>query len=138
VLPHALEIAGQNGANFSVVLMEVVEPTSAPAYYSPEVTGAPLNWGQFIEQEIAHGKKAAGEYLQSIEKQFREKGIPVSSIVVTGKAAEEIIAYARKNPFTVIVMATHGRKGISRFVYGSVTESVLFGVTNPMVVVRPQ
>jgi nucleotide-binding universal stress UspA family protein len=138
VLPHALEIAGQKGANFNVILMEVVETPATPAYYSPEITGVPLNWGQFVEQEMARSKKAAEEYLLGIEKQFHEKGIPVSSIVVTGKAAEEIISYSRKNPFTVIVMATHGRKGISRLVYGSVTEGVLFGVTNPIVVVRPQ
>ena len=137
-IPIALEIAGQKGANFNVVLMEVVEPPATPAYYTPEVTGVPMNWGQFVEDEIARGKIAAQSHLQQIEQQFKDKGITVSSLVTVGKASEEIAGYGRKNPNTVIIMATHGRKGFSRLVYGSVTESVLFGVTNPVIVVRPQ
>ena len=137
-IPIALEIAGQKGANFNVVLMEVVEPPATPAYYTPEVTGVPMNWGQFVEDEIARGKIAAQSHLQQIEQQFKDKGITVSSLVTVGKASEEITGYGRKNPNTVIIMATHGRKGFSRLVYGSVTESVLFGVTNPVIVVRPQ
>jgi nucleotide-binding universal stress UspA family protein len=136
-IPLALEIAGQKGASFNVVLMEVVEPPSTPAYYTPEVSGVPMNWGQFVEDEISRGKIAAQDHLQKFEQQFKDKGIFVSSIVVVGKAAEEIAGYGCKHPNTVIIMATHGRKGISRLVYGSVTESVLFGVTNPVIVVRP-
>ncbi|HXY73900.1 MAG TPA: universal stress protein, partial [Dehalococcoidales bacterium] len=101
-IPIALEIAGQKGANFNVVLMEVVEPPATPAYYTPEVTGVPMNWGQFVEDEIARGKTAAQSHLQQIEQQFKDKGITVSSLVTVGKASEEITGYGRKNPNTVI------------------------------------
>jgi nucleotide-binding universal stress UspA family protein len=138
VIPHAKALAKQKGATMDVVLMEVVEPPITPSYYSPELTGMPMNWGQFVEQEIARSKKAAQEYLSGIENEFRQEGINVSSIIMTGTPAEEIAAYAGKNPYTVIVMATHGRRGLSRLVYGSVAQSVLFSVTNPMVLVRPQ
>jgi nucleotide-binding universal stress UspA family protein len=138
VIPHAKALAKQKGAPLDVVLMEVVEPPITPSYYSPELTGMPLNWGQFVEQEIARSKKAAQEHLTGVEKQFREAGINVSSLVLTGKPAEEIVTYAGKNPFTVIIMATHGRTGLSRLVYGSVAQSVLYGITNPMVLIRPQ
>ncbi|MDP2919506.1 MAG: universal stress protein [Dehalococcoidia bacterium] len=138
VLPHVEALAKQKGAEVSVILMEVVEPPVTPSYYSPELTGVPLNWGQFVEQEMARNKKAAQEYLAGVEKRFKEAGIQVCSIVHTGKPAEEVIAYAKKNPFSVIIMSTHGRTGLSRLVYGSVAESVLFGVSNPMVLVRPQ
>jgi nucleotide-binding universal stress UspA family protein len=138
VIPHAKALAKQKGAPMDVVLMEIVEPPITPSYYSPELTGMPLNWGQFVEQEIARSKNAAREYLTSIENEFRKEGINVSSVILTGTPAEEIATYAGKNPYTVIVMATHGRTGLSRLVYGSVAQSVLFGVTNPMVLVRPQ
>jgi nucleotide-binding universal stress UspA family protein len=138
VLPHAEAIAAQKGVTVNVVLMQIIEPPVAPSYYSPELTGIPLNWGQFVEQEMARSKKAAQEYLAETEKRFKNMGVPVTSMVLTGKPAEEIVAYANKNPYTVIVMATHGRTGLSRLVYGSVAESVLFGVTNPIVLVRPQ
>lgn len=138
VLPHAEAIAKQKGAQANVVLLEVVESPVTPSYYSPELTGVPLNWGQFVEQEMARSKKAAQEYLAGVEKQCQDAGLAVSSMVLTGKPAEEIVAYARKNPYTIVVMATHGRTGLSRLVYGSVAESVLFGITNPIVLVRPQ
>jgi nucleotide-binding universal stress UspA family protein len=138
VIPHAIALAKQKGSPMDVVLMEVVEPPITPTYYSPELTGMPLNWGQFVDQEIARSKKAAQEYLSSVEKQFRDEGINVRSTILTGKPAEEIVSYANKNPYTVVIMATHGRTGLSRLVYGSVAESVLYGITNPMVLIRPQ
>jgi nucleotide-binding universal stress UspA family protein len=138
VIPHALALAKQKGVTNNVVLMQVCEPPVAPSYYSPELTGVPLNWGQFIEQEMTRSKETAQRYLAGEEKRFKDAGIPVTSLVLTGKPAEEIITYGNKNPFTVFVMATHGRSGLSRLVYGSVAESVLFGITNPIVLVRPQ
>lgn len=138
VIPHAIALAKQKGSPMDVVLMEVVEPPITPTYYSPELTGMPLNWGQFVDQEIARSKKAAQEYLSGVEKQFRDEGINVRSTILTGKPAEEIVSYANKNPYTVVIMATHGRTGLSRLVYGSVAESVLYGITNPMVLIRPQ
>lgn len=138
VLPHAEAIAQQKGVTVNVVLMQIIEPPVAPSYYSPELTGIPLNWGQFVEQEMVRSKKAAQEYLADVEKRFQALGVPATSMVLTGKPAEEIVAYANRNPYTVVVMATHGRTGLSRLVYGSVAESVLFGITNPIVLVRPQ
>jgi len=136
VLPHALTLAAQSGAITEVVLLQVIEPPSTPAYYSPELTGVPFNWGQFVEQEIERGKKKAAEYLAGIEKQFRDIGMPVRSIITSGTPADEIICFANKNPFTIIVMATHGRSGFRRLVYGSVAESVLFGTINPIMLVK--
>lgn len=138
VIPHAKVLANQKGAPMDVVLMEVVEPPITPSYYSPELTGMPLNWGQFVEQEIARSKNAVKEYLSAIGTQFREMGIGVSSLILTGTPAEEIVTYANKNPYVVVIMATHGRTGLSRLVYGSVAQSVLYGITNPMVLVQPQ
>jgi len=138
VIPHAIVLAKQKGAPMNVVLMQIVEPPMTPTYYSPELSGIPLNWGQFVEQEMARSKKAAQDYLTGVENQFRKEGIQVSSLILTGKPAEEIVSYTSKNPYTVVIMATHGRTGLSRLVYGSVAESVLYGITNPMVLIRPQ
>jgi nucleotide-binding universal stress UspA family protein len=138
VIPHAKTLAKQKGAPMDVILMEVVEPPIAPSYYSPELTGMPLNWGQFVEQEISRSKNSVKEYLSTIANQFHSEGITVSSLILTGTPAEEIVTYANKNPYTVVIMATHGRTGLSRLVYGSVAQSVLYGITNPMVLVQPQ
>jgi nucleotide-binding universal stress UspA family protein len=140
VLPHAKEVAKYKArVPIEIILLQVCEPPTAPSYYSPEISGVPLNWGQFVDQEMVRSKKAATEYLAKIEAQFRSEGINnVKSLVLSGKASEEIIKYANKNPFTVVVMATRGRSGLSRLVYGSVAESVLFNINNPLILVRPQ
>ncbi len=111
----------------------------APTYYAPEITSVPLNWGKFVEDELERSKKAAIEYLAKVAEEFKNDGIAnVTSLVLIGKPADEIINYANKHPATVIVMATRRRSGLSRLVYGSVAESVLFGITNPLVMIRPQ
>jgi hypothetical protein len=53
-----------------------------------------------------------------------------------GLAAETIIDYARHHPIDLIVMATHGRSGLQRWVYGSVADKVLRGANQPVLLVR--
>ena len=137
VLPHVKELAKQRGTEpLDVVLLRICEPPSIPSYSTPELPDVPLNWGEYIQQETARCKQTAKEYLAEIKKQFNDTGISIRSEVLVGKAADEIVDYAKKNPLNVIVMATHGRSGLSRWVYGSVTENVLLGVSSPALLVR--
>ncbi len=139
VLPHVEILAKQRGTEpLDVVLLRVCEPPVTPSYYAPELSGVPLNWGEYIQQETVRGKQIANDYLARIEKRFRDSNINVRSEVLVGKAADEIVDYASKNPFSLIVMATHGRSGLKRWVYGSVAESVLLGVAGPILLVSPQ
>lgn len=136
VLPHVEALAQQRGETVEVTLIRVCEPPPMPSYYSMELSGVPLNWGQYVQQEIDRCQHVAGEYLAGIEKRLKDKNISVRSEVLTGKASQEIIIYASKNPFGLIVMTTHGRSGLGRLVYGSVAESVLLGASNPIFLVR--
>lgn len=139
VLPHAEALAKQRDTKLvDVVLLRVCEPPTTPSYYAPELSGVPLNWGKYMEQEVAKCKQMAKEYLAEIEKRFKGIGISVRSEVLVGKANDEIVEYANKNPFNLIVMATHGRAGLSRWVYGSIAEYVVLGVSSPVLLVRTQ
>ncbi len=138
VLPYVRTLAKQRGVEpVDVVLLRVCESPVTPAYYTPELTGVPLNWGRYMEQDMARSKQAADKYLAGIEKQLRDAGLNVRSEVLIGKAADEITDYVNRNPFNLIVMATHGRSGLSRWVYGSVAENILLGVSSPIFLVRP-
>lgn len=138
VLPHAEALARQGGREMvTVILVRVCEPPTMPAYYTPELAEIPLNWGQYAQQETARGKQAAAEYLAGIELRFKNSGINVKSEVLVGKATDEIVAYANKTPYNLIVMATHGRSGLSRLVYGSVAANILVGVSSPLLLVKP-
>ena len=44
----------------------------------------------------------------------------------------------RKNPFSIMVMTTHGRAGLSRWVHASVAEYVVMGVSSPILLIGPQ
>jgi nucleotide-binding universal stress UspA family protein len=138
VLPHAEALARQGGPEMvTVILVRVCEPPAMPAYYTPELAEIPLNWGQYAQQETARCKQVSAEYLAGIETRFRNNGINAKSEVLVGKATDEIVAYANKTPYNLIVMATHGRSGLSRLVYGSVAANMLVGVNSPLLLVKP-
>ena len=138
VLPHVETLVKQRGTELvDVVLLRVCEPLATPSYYDPELSGVPLNWGEYEQQEMARSKRAANEYLTGIEKRLKDSNISARLVVLEGKAADVIVDYAQKNPFNLIVMATHGRSGLSRWVYGSVAENILQGVSSPVFLVRP-
>lgn len=139
VLPHVEVLAKQRGIDsLEVVLLRVAETPSMPSYYGPELSGVSLNWGEFMQQEEVRRKKSSIEYLAEIEAQLKERNINARSEVVEGKANDEIINYANKDPHTMIVIASHGRSGFSRLVFGSVAASLLHGVTCPIFVVKPK
>jgi nucleotide-binding universal stress UspA family protein len=58
-------------------------------------------------------------------------------VVSEGPAAEAILRVAENEDVDLIVMATHGRSGLRRWVYGSVTEKVLRSAGRAMFVIRP-
>ena len=53
-----------------------------------------------------------------------------------GDAAEENVALAKESPESLIVMASHGRTGLKRWVLGSVAETVARHSNNPVLIVR--
>jgi nucleotide-binding universal stress UspA family protein len=139
VLPHVEALVKQQGTEpFDIILLRVSEPPTTPFYYAPELSGVPLNWGEYVDQAVAKDKEMAAEYLAGTEKKLKDAGIKAKSEVLVGKAADEIITYLTNRACSIIVMATHGRSGVKRWVYGSVVQDVLLGVSCPVLLVRPK
>ena len=65
------------------------------------------------------------------------EGVEVEADVVVGYATEEILAAADKHGADIIVMGTHGRKGIDRILFGSVAEKVVTQSRIPVLTIRP-
>ena len=65
------------------------------------------------------------------------KGVEAEGRVVVGYAAEEILKTAAKENCDLIVMGTHGRKGIDRILFGSVAEKVVKRSPVPVLTIRP-
>ena len=83
-----------------------------------------------VEQE-------SSEYLGEIASALRDKGVKVDTKVILGTPASAIADYSHEIDCDVIAMATHGRSGISRWVLGSVTETLVRTSGNPVLVVPP-
>jgi nucleotide-binding universal stress UspA family protein len=90
----------------------------------------------------AQAGSEASHYLSEKVAQLRTKGLPnVSSVLIEGGAegaAAAIIDLARKSSDNLVIMSTHGRSGIGRWLLGSVTERVVRHSGNPVLVIRPQ
>ena len=65
-----------------------------------------------------------------------DEGLPVIEAVVSGTAYRSILEYADEEGIDMIVMGTHGRQGIDRYLLGSVTERVVRSADQPVLTVR--
>ena len=84
-------------------------------------------------------KEEAGAYLEAKVNELRQNGVEkVSSILLLGSGADEIIDLARTTPDNLIAMCTHGRSGVKRWALGSVTEKVVRHSGDPVLVVRAE
>jgi len=135
VLPHVEALAKQGGPDLiDVVLLRVCEPPVILSDYPEAIM--PDKWEEHIEKEMTKTRGVCGVYLSDVEKRLQEAGISVRTEVLVGNAADEIINYASKTRHNLIIIATHGRSGVSRWAYGSVAEKILLGVPSPILVVK--
>ncbi|MGE5062356.1 MAG: universal stress protein [Betaproteobacteria bacterium] len=89
-----------------------------------------LDEARYLDQLIAEAERGFTEYLRAIATKF--KNFQVTYAVERGKPAEIIIRRAAAAASTLILMATHGRSGLSRWLLGSVAEKVLRATSNPL------
>ena len=138
VLPHVEELARSCGTK-EVILVSVTEGIigykAAPEYKPP---GPFLQLRTVSRVPVAVGKKQgqAQRYLGRIAKRLRNKGIEVRSEVLLGNPAQEITSFAEHDGVDLIVMASHGRSGPSRWAHGNVAEKVFRATCVPILMVR--
>jgi len=131
VLPHVEEIAKGCHAG-EVVLLRVCEPPIVLSDYP----GSESAWEEHLDQETTHALQRCSLYLHEVEERLRASGINVRSDSLLGRAAEQIVDYAARNEIDLIVMASHGRSGPSRWGHGNVSEKVFRGTCVPILMVR--
>jgi nucleotide-binding universal stress UspA family protein len=79
----------------------------------------------------------ASGYLTGVGKELERQGVPVRWDVLRGTAGHRIVEFARETPGSMVVMTTHGRSGLRRWVLGSVADEVVRASGEPVLVVRP-
>lgn len=130
VLPHVEAIA--KGCNVSnVIFVRVVEPMLRPTgddYFPLE---------EDRELFKLDRRAVADDYLNRLVSRLKYDGVKLHTEVIVGKVAESLVDYAEKNDVDLIVIATHGRSGVSRWVRGSVADRILHFARAPVLMVRP-
>lgn len=125
VVPYVRDLAEKYGAKVHVI--HVIADVGGDLYVPGEAVISFIN-------EIREGA-------ESMMKEFLDQHFPgfseVEGRILEGDPAEEIMAYARENNHGLIVMPTHGRKGLDRVVFGSVAENVVRSSAVPVLTVNP-
>lgn len=125
-----LALAALCGA--SVVAMKVVP--RYPTGYSEGALPTDASEVQRVEKQWGDAAQAV---LDGIEAKGSAQGVHVRTVLVRSElVAEGVIAAAKKHACDLIVMASHGRKGLSRLLLGSETQHVLTHSDIPVLVVR--
>ena len=136
VLSHVETITKSCQPAPKITLIRVVTPlhlyggfelSGVPEYISPEQI-------QRLEDD---SKQTALDYLSEQVKRLKDRGIDAEAKVIFGMASQSLTQYAEKNGIDLIIIATHGRSGISEWFWGSVAERVLKTSKIPVLMVRP-
>ena len=129
VLPLAASIARQAEAEVTLThsiawaRMAVVEPYG----YGTGFSAATL---------LDEAEAGAKEYLSRVQRQLAADHVPVQTTISLERAPEAILDYAEERQISLIIMSTHGRGGLGRWVLGSTADRVLRGATVPVLLVR--
>ena len=125
-------IAFAKQARASVVGYHAVEPAGAPYYgdgYIPD--------RRMIAAFERRSREVARKHVGAVARAARKAGVPCQQVVETTRTpAEGIVAAARKRKCDLILLASHGRRGLMRLALGSVTDKVIQLSRVPVLVYR--
>jgi nucleotide-binding universal stress UspA family protein len=132
-LEHAEKVARSYQAK--VVLMRVGKVIAPEALGIPELSQAFANE---LAAQQARKEAAAANYLDERAQKLLAHGLQVDTLVRIGDAATQIVEAAETLKVDLVIMSSHGRSGLLRWVYGSVAERVLHHLRCSLLVVRIQ
>ncbi len=127
---HAIALAAVCGA-------DLIAATVVPVYPRSYFDGSlPLTQEEVARVE-KHWAEGGHKILDAIRDQAAAKGVKVTQAVAKSDLiADALVEAARKHGADLIVMASHGRKGVSRMLLGSETQQVLTHSNIPVLVLR--
>ena len=126
----AIELAAAVGAE--LVALYVV-PRYPVSYFEGGITISVQDIARTEKQWSDKGQAVVDE----VQKEAETQGVKAKAVVVQSDlVAEAIMAAATKHNCDLVVMASHGRKGIKRVLLGSETQHVLTHSTVPVLVLR--
>lgn len=127
-LPWAKAVVGDDA---EIVLLEVIPVASSVRAFRGQVIGEAAT--------IQEGyRQIAERQLNEAIARWFDKGDKVSTVIASGDPGEQILATAADKGAELIVMSSHGRGAIGRFVSGSVADRVVRHAPVPVMIVGPE
>lgn len=144
VVPAAMTLAARLGC--SVTLLQVIPHISRITegeghltyhFYGAGTAREELPTIKTVPESLQSNlRDGAWAYLNRLLAPYAHLKLPTQAVVEAGSTAETILAFAETHLVDCIAMATHGRTGFLRWVYGSVTDKVLRGSSTSMLISR--
>jgi nucleotide-binding universal stress UspA family protein len=119
-----------------VFFLQVVEPPLQfvnPSLYETSIQTDVIH--EYL-MDFKRKKEEIAAYLAGIQADFQKKGIDTDIFVEQGSAVETIISVAQRENADLIAIASHGRSGLSRVFYGSVTAGIMQKIDRPILIIR--
>ena len=127
IVPYVQTVAQKFGSQIHILFAARIFDHFASMY-------VPLPSISKFEKELIEGsEKRLYEFVDEHFSEFPQ----TKTAVVAGDASEEIINYIQENKIDLVIMATHGRKGMDKIIFGSVAERVVKTSPVPVMVVNP-
>lgn len=130
VLPH-LEAVASNCQITTVELVRVVPPLEM--HYKAALPIDPKQEKQINTAAL----KEAENYLLKVKAKLNSSRMNISIKVLPGEVGDQLVGYIEKSGADLLIIATHGRSGVSRWVWGSVADKLLCTSCIPVFIVRP-
>lgn len=127
-LPHAIAQAKLSGG--TLVLLRAISPITAAALAEG---AAYIDW----DRVRADLEADARSYLEGVRERLAAEGLDVQVECREGEPADVIIDAEERHGVDLVVMATHGRSGLGRWVLGSVADRIVRAAKAPVLLIRP-
>ncbi|MCA9881515.1 MAG: universal stress protein [Anaerolineae bacterium] len=133
-LPYAEEIVAEGG---KITLLMVVEELETDVVTQEDASIFLTTVSHTGRERNERARRYANDYLARTIQNITREHIRIETHVLGGNPASEIIDYARSGAVDAIVISTHGRTGISRWLMGSVTQKVINAAPCPVFMIPP-
>ncbi len=118
-----------------VTLLRVEEPATSAVH----TFYVPSEWASQVKAADDKAKAEAEKYLSGLAGELKQEGIAVKTVsIMSSETDGEILKYATENKVDLIIMSTHGRSGVTRWAFGSVTDRVIRHSTVPVLIASPK
>ena len=130
VLPYVIPLLQ---AGLGKLTLARVVPTFSQFIGFQGAAGMAVNIESYYEVE----REVAQSYLAGVQTRLQAQGLALHTELLEGDPAQALLAYAAQIPnLALMALATHGRSGVGRWVFGSVAEAILHAAPAPLLLVR--